>query len=472
MKRDILKYIPSIIIPTLVGVVAVKFYTNIYTDIEYQKYIFFIGIFSFIQALSSSWIGSSVIRYYENFKLEKEEFGFKVVSSCICVLSTIINLIFLSLWLYFFENAILNSLNLFLLIPFSLLSTLSEVRLNFLRANRKIKFYNTIIVIRSFLLPVIVLVWFYFQNVRINLIVASLITQVLVLLLTFIFNEHYQKVNRLGQIQVKKIARKILFFGIPLAPTFLVSNAIEIVEKVLINARLKSGDLSIYFVAQTFSKNPISLITSALVLSTAPAIVSTFENEGKEAAKLLLIQLYKFFIVLTWPMFAFILIFNEELILFFSNSNYLQGAVLMPYLAISSFFLGIQWISQRVLLLYEKTKLVLICFAFSLVVFCILSHYLVSRFGLIGISIANMIASIFAFLFVFLLSQRFLRIKIAYLSILKFIFYLVIYAFSYQIYFLIFGAYIISKSIFFILSISFSLYYFYSNLNKLKFRQK
>lgn len=406
--KDTIAYLPSSIVPVLLGLIVMPLYTSLFSPNEYGQYILIITIYSVIQALTSSWLGSSIIRYndhYSKISLSKN-FTSTILLFSLFICSILSTIIFLASILF---NKVMGKsmFNMLLLFPFfAILSSQIELRLQFFRASRRINLYNITTILRSILLPIFVWIICLLNKNPINFLLSSILCNTLLMLYKWnSFSISFKNIDT-------QILKRILKFGLPLAPTFLSSNLIDVSERVLLTAYQNESSVGIYAASQMLSKNPANLLISLITISSAPIIVIYWESKPKIKLENLLSGLAKFLLIILIPI-SQILFFHSEIILgLFVSDKFLSGHIVMPYLFLGATLLGFQWIFQRALILSEKTSVILIGFLLSLSVNFILGFLLVKDYGILGISLANLFSSLVALIFIWYMSNKIISIKI------------------------------------------------------------
>ena len=422
IKKDTISYIPGIILPILIGILIIPIYTRIFSPEEYGNYIALLTIFSVIQALSSSWIGSTIIRFNERYANEKKTIKFISTSILISAfISVFISLIILIVSYFVLSKNYSSLFQMIVWLPiFSILATQIELNLQFFRARREIKSYNIFVILKTVLVPgFIVLSYHFFEN-ELAFVLGTIFANFLIIVI-LITKEKYIDILSFKNYD-KQITKTILAFGLPLAPTFLSSNAIDVSERFLIGFFENAEQLGIYGVAQTFSKNPINLVLGVISISSAPIIIKIWENEGKEKIEYFLKDLLKWYLIISVPLLILFAIYSKQILNIFVSIEYLEGYKVMPYICLGGVFLGLQWISQRGLMLAEKTSTIFLGFLMSLIFNFSLGFFFIQLFGIIGVAIANVISSLIVFLYVNYMSSKIVSIRLSNKSFINIIF--------------------------------------------------
>ena len=67
--KDSAKYLPSMAVPAIVGIVAIPIITRLFPPEVYGNYILVIATVSFLSTIAVTWLGSSTIRFYPAYEL-------------------------------------------------------------------------------------------------------------------------------------------------------------------------------------------------------------------------------------------------------------------------------------------------------------------------------------------------------------------------------------------------------------------
>ena len=65
----LIRYLPSVAVPSVLGLVAVAIYTRILSPDEYGIYILIFTTALFLEVFTLNWLNQSVLRYYERYRM-------------------------------------------------------------------------------------------------------------------------------------------------------------------------------------------------------------------------------------------------------------------------------------------------------------------------------------------------------------------------------------------------------------------
>jgi len=134
---------------------------------------------------------------------------------------------------------------------------------------------------------------------------------------------------------------------------------------------------------------------SIITLAAVPRIINKYEA-GKDVVPLIS-KLSGYYFMLFSPFVFLFCIYSKEIVSVFANSKFLDAFILLPYLALSAFFLGLAEYTTIQYHLSKKTYLDTIIKIISGVIGIVLSVIMINKYGLIGVGFAALISN-FAYL--------------------------------------------------------------------------
>ena len=66
--KDITKYLPSYIVPAIVGIIAIPVITRLFPPTDYGNYVLVLATVSILSAVATAWLSASVIRFFPAYK--------------------------------------------------------------------------------------------------------------------------------------------------------------------------------------------------------------------------------------------------------------------------------------------------------------------------------------------------------------------------------------------------------------------
>lgn len=233
-----------------------------------------------------------------------------------------------------------------------------------------------------------------------------------------------------------KIQGRKVLFGIAI-PVFIASVMWLIftnLPNVILNA-IKSPDVTGIFAIALTVATPITFIPMTLSQALFPVTsgLSVTRNPAKRQSKLIALVV-KYAAFITLPIIALLLVFSSQIILFFSQPQYLPATQLLPIVAVAALFLGIGQILVSSVFAIGKIKMtrnITIAVATIFLAISIPLTFLLSSFGM---AIAYLLSMMVLILSSFLFLKRTIKFSIDWKSIGKiFIAVLIFVAITYPL---------------------------------------
>jgi O-antigen/teichoic acid export membrane protein len=221
LLRDIIYYIPSRVIPSLIGFLSIIVYTRLLSVENYGIYNLVITSTTISSNILLGWLARSSLRFYKKFDLKNENYLF--------INSTLISVFivsFSSILIFYSTKNVLESFISFRVISFiefglwiTLLKGFFDILVNIRRANRDSIYYSLYVGSQSIVKFVISLVLLLFFDVGINSIFFGIIGASLLIIIYDLYTIKKQNNkfwNKSDYFQVKEVILKFIRYGLPL----------------------------------------------------------------------------------------------------------------------------------------------------------------------------------------------------------------------------------------------------------------
>lgn len=383
-------YIPAKIVPVLVGLLSISFYTRLMTPEEYGQYILVMTAVSTVNAFGFNWIGYVIWRYFP--KVDSNEFA-----DLLSALSSIVLLLFATIsaagCLIFFLITKRTDLPSYFRLGIAVLLTqiVFSLTLEILRTTRQSKRYNLNASLMSLGTFVLALSFFSISIPR---------TESLLLALTLVGGTLSFKeilwITRQWRIRLFHFSgetmKKVFSFGLPQIGVAGSASILAIGDRYLVKAFLGSQAVGTYAAGYTMADYGIQLPLSILMLSALPVIVTAYEKKGDgEAAHVLRRVISIYFVVLLAGMVGLIALSHDMVHLLLGKSFQNAGAVL-PWVAAGIFFFGLTQSMGMPFQLKEKPMIPVYLLFFSALLNLSLNCFVIPRYGIVGAAFATFAA--------------------------------------------------------------------------------
>jgi O-antigen/teichoic acid export membrane protein len=419
LVSDTIRYVPVTLIRALAGFLIVPLITRYFDADIYGKYTLSLSVLTFMQIFVNSWINITTIRFYAQAEV-KQETPIFIDSILAVILMLTISISVVSVTIVWLVRTYIDELlfQLLVLIPIALISSsIGDFPLQILRARRNIGLFSILSTITTICTPIIgLLISHILDGAIIGLLIGLIIIQVVILIVAFVLCFKTLPTLKFFNIDY---ARQLMNFGMPLVPSALFTTVLDISDRFLLNIFRGSTELGIYAVNYTISWTIISLLSTLIAQSSGPLIVAVWEKEGRQSTERVIKVLLHTYLTICIPSVAGLGLIGMPLARVLLANDYVEGAVIYPYVASGALVMGIQWIAQRGIILSNRTDLHLKSFFIGSIVNILLNIALIPSFGYIGSAIATLVANIVLLCVIAWFSARYITIVISWLGIAR-----------------------------------------------------
>ncbi len=399
-------YIPSVVVPAIVGIVLIRIFTTVFSQAEFGYYNVTLSTLGLIKVFSVAWLSTSAVRFYAVFKNKNKEpifFSTLLISSLVSAFFvTLVAFIIFILISHQIQPQLSSALRVAFLA--CIFISFFEVFIVIFRAAlfpQRYSFYWMIYVIAK---PITGLVIIFLFNIGVQgLFVGFFITSFCLdlLLVKKLGLIHFFKPGNISLPLIKQFAS----YGIPLAASNFSFWILSLSDRYLIEFFKGSAQVGLYSVSYAISEKTLQFAYMALMLAAYPIIVENWEKYGDRSTQKLISDLTKYYFFLFLPILVFLVVLPREVLLFFSDREFIQGAVVLPFIATGTFLYGLSQYVLKGFELYKQsfsiTKIALTAGSINI----ISNIVLIPRLGFLGASISCMV-SFLAYLILAILGAR------------------------------------------------------------------
>ncbi|MBN1348201.1 polysaccharide biosynthesis C-terminal domain-containing protein [candidate division KSB1 bacterium] len=388
--RDSLIYLPAKVAPAIIGILLIRVLTSLFTKEEYGYYQIALSTFGLIRVAGVIWLSTSVTRFYLHFKNQNQErqfFSTLFVSALagallVAILSFLINFFIFKSRI---EPILFSLVNL--VIAASVFNAFFEIFIVVFRAGLEARKYSTFWLLFTAGKPLLGVGLILFFGYRVSGIFwAFLIVPLLLDIITFIRLDliHLVRPSAVSVPLFKQFAK----FGIPISFSFFSFWLLSLSDRYLIEIYRNTAEVGLYSVGYTISEKTLNFAYMVLMLAAYPIIVENWENHGNEQTQALITELTRYFMFLCMPILVVLVVIPEQILLLFSDKKFIEGAGVLPFIAIGVFISGLtQYVIKGWELHQKSVKIATLALTAGLTDI-LLNLILIPRFGFIGAGIS------------------------------------------------------------------------------------
>ncbi len=417
--KDLIKYLPSGILPALIGFLTIPILTKLFDPIVYGNYILVISVISFLSIFIVTLWGNPITRYFTAYKNDENLITFYdtiIVGSFISICSIVI-VSFIILNIININSQLYNLLLVGILLL--IFSAFFGVYQRLLIVKEKSGTYSIFVAVQSlfgFLIGITLI--FVFKMGIVGIIWGNIISTIIIL--PVIYKVAFKKIY-FGRIFSKNIFKKFLKYGIPLVIGNLAAWILSLSDRFIIEFFRGSLEVGIYSASYGISEQTITVIWSLFMIASFPLIVRTWENHGERATQNYITKLTRYFLLITIPAVLGLSVLAKPTIELITSQAYIQGYIIIPLVMSGALLLGLQWWAQLGLLLHNKTRKIATTVLIAGISNILLNFILVPYYGFFGAAISTFISYLILFLLMLEISKEFLIWRFPITSFIKII---------------------------------------------------
>lgn len=421
-SKDILKYLPSKVVPALLGLIFIPIITRLFKPNDYGSYVLVVAIVGLLSLILSSLLGSAILRFFPIYEHKnKLSLFYNTLIKEMIIYILIIAVLFFAVLQVFKANF---SPNLYYLMTIGILlfivTSVFAVLLYLLNARQKAVLYTSYRIWQSGAgLTFGVLIVLFLNRGVDGLLWGAIIAPSMAIPILYRY--------AFGKVQVwkgsfsKSIAVERIKYSAPLVIGSFAGWILSLSDRYIINLYRGNYEVGLYSVSYTLAEQTIIIIWELFILAAYPLIVSLWEKEGKKATQEYVGNLTRYYLIFAFPAALGLSVLSKPTIMVFTSSAYYEGYKIIPLISFGVFLLGLQWWNQVWLALYKKTNIIMYSVLSAGLLNIGLNFLLVPKFGYMAAALATFISYVFLLLIVIIITRRFIVWKFPFKSLARII---------------------------------------------------
>lgn len=419
--KDSAKYLPSMVVPALVGIISIPIKTRLFPPEVYGTYVLVITTVSLLSAIAVAWIGSSTIRFYPAYELKGELYKFYSVLLKLTTFSVGIISILSLIVLFLLKTKVSNSLHFLMYIGVTLfiVNSFWSVFLNFLRAKREVTWYSILSIWKSIagLGIGIAIVLILHTGVE-GLLSGDIISIAIAIPLLWKIFLGMPPFLKDGNIR-SQMGREIAKYGIPAMSINILSWAQSLSDRYILQFFRGSMEVGVYSPNYTIAEHGIFLITSLFLLSSTPIGFNIWEKQGVKASKEFMSKLTRYYLLIGIPATVGLCLLAKPITHVLVAPQYYAGYRIIPLVASGAFLVGVAHRFTIGLSYYKRTDLLMLCYLGSVVLNVILNLLFIPRYGYMAAASTTFVSYAFLLLSTIFVSRRYFIWEFPFKSLAK-----------------------------------------------------
>ena len=399
--KDSLYYLPTKIIPAIVGIILIRILTTIFTPAEYGSYQITLATFGLLRIFSVMWLSSSTMRFYlPAIKEEKESVFLSTVFLGALAGALLLALTsFLVNWGIFrhrIDGGLYHLINI--AISASIFTAFFEIYVVAFRARLQPQKYALYWLFYAVGKPLLGLLLILILNFRVDGIFLAFVIVPLILDV-FLFREFSLFRALKSSKPDKQLMSQLFKYGSQISVSFLAFWILSFSDRYLIEIFASTDQVGYYSVGYAVSEKTLNFLYTILMLAAYPIIIDNWDKQGKEYTIQLITELVKYFFIFCAPILTVLLVMPEKVLSLFASEKFVPGAQVLPLIAIGIFINGLSQYVIKGFELHKKTRYIAVLALSVGAVNVGLNVILIPRFGILGAGISSCFSYVLYFLF-------------------------------------------------------------------------
>lgn len=406
--KDSAKYLPSMVVPAMVGIIAVPIITRLFPPEVYGNYALVTATVTFLSAISIGWVGSSTIRFFPAYKLNGELNKFyglllKLTISSVGATSILFLIILSSLKTQIPANlCFLMCIGVLLF----MVSSFRAVFLDLLRAKREVVWYSTLSIWMSVagLGIGIAIVLILHTGVE-GLLWGAIISTVIALPLLWKISLGMPSLKG-GNIR-SRMGWEIAKYGIPAMAINVLAWAQSLSDRYILGFFRGSAEIGIYSVSYAISEQSIFFVVSLFLMASSPIGFHIWESQGVEASREFMKKLTRYYLLVALPAAVGLSILAKPIVHILVAPQYYQGYMIIPLVAFGAFLVGVAHRFTTGLAYHKRTDILMLCYLGSVILNIALNFIFIPKYGYMAAAGTTFVSYAFLLLSAIFVSRRF-----------------------------------------------------------------
>ena len=418
MKKDVITYFFSKVIIGFTGIIILKLYSSMIDPTGYGEYSLITSLVTALVSIFIGWIGSSALRYYDEYKNKKIEFFSNITAYYLLML--IICYIILIICSLLMTN--INIIKYFLsVIYFVMMLSANEILEKVLRASNKTTVYAIASIIQSILSVTIFYVLakiynFGVESIFISNNIAKTIFAIISLIsIGYVISFRKFRIN-------KQLLKKFLSYGIPMIGVWGVGWILHYCDRYIISIFINNYEVGIYDMSCKISENTINLFISSFTLAIFPVMIRDWNLGGVKIIEDKLKTIIKYYNLIIMPAIVGLILIVDKLYLGIIDSQYSTGKLVIIIICIGSYVSGLNSILNKIWQLNEKTKNILYILIMSVILNIALNIIFIPIYGINAAAMTTFASYFFSLIITYIFVKKEMKIFIDLSSLFKTIF--------------------------------------------------
>jgi O-antigen/teichoic acid export membrane protein len=421
LGEDLLRYLPSVLIPAAVSLLYVSIFTRIFDPVEFGRYSVVFATCTIVVSVLGGWIVQSVMRYLPRYREEGRLEDFRsMLAALVCAVTVVLAAACTAAWPliggvlgayrpYYLPAAVMVVAG----IAYAILRTLFV-------ANLQSGAYARVEIVYAVGRIALALAFVYgVSRSAVGLIVGPAATYLVLLLPMVLWLRLPSTVGRHRDSFRLTLLPSFLRFGIPMVGWSLGVKLFEMSDRYIIEIARGPAEVGVYSANYNLVSMGIWLVANPTLLAAHPLIMNAWEGAGRSRIQELISAFSRYYLLAAAPVSVYTGVFARDLAGVFLGEAYREGYVIIPIVIAGLLCWNFGFYGHKVIKLLERTRLMFLLVAVCALVNIALNLMLVPGFGYTGAAVSTFASALLYPVLVYFVTRRYLAWRIPWVSVAR-----------------------------------------------------
>ena len=318
-----------------VTLIAISLYTRFATPAEYGLYALVIALATALYSGLGQWLKHVLLRFAIHEKQGTDPIPSAVLQIFLGLCTVFAFIAVSAQFLYSSEKALILKLALPLLFAMGVF----ELALAWLQLQLRSSFYVALSFLRTFSASILGLLALWLGYGATGLVIATCFAYIIGAIPAFFSTRFGLGRAHIGTAETKSI----LSYGLPLAVSAALGSALAFADRAIIASLISTEAAGLYAAPYDLANRTLQVLMLAINLAGTPLILRAYEAGTTERCEQLLSRQWLFLLIAASPVtLVMMLMPNAIASVLLGHHFQTDGAILMPYVALATFFQGLE----------------------------------------------------------------------------------------------------------------------------------
>lgn len=418
--KDLFKYLPAQIVPAIVGFISISIITRIFLPDSFGNYQLVLSTIMIFSVLMG-WVDMSLLRFYPAYERDR-----KTEILLLSLLKWFLLSLFLIVFLFVIFVQIFKGFLSTELYKLMMIGNLSFIFLSFfhfgityLRIKKRVGLYSIFFSWKAVSMFGIGLFLIFVFGVGIEALFYGSIIGIIIVLPWIYANFLKEIFDKKRTDNLRGLFSQTLKYSLPLVFANLVYWILSLSDRYMIQFFRGAEEVGIYSASYKIGEYSIMLIVSLFMLAVGPIIINLWEKEGGQRACDMISRIARYYILIATPAVFGLIFLSKNIVQIMTGSHYHQGYTVLPFIALSIYFLGFAHRFGESFVLTKNTKYIMFIILAGAVINIILNFIFVPIYGYFAAAVTTLIGYLIMLVLYIYFSRKFLKWSFPISSLVK-----------------------------------------------------